>query len=138
MRKIVGVIISLCALAGCSHGLIGTLPQIDDPDNAAEITVVRISSLSGKMASFKIWLDGAELIAIRNGEYTKFQIGEGKHTIGVAAPNYNPQVIRIYCDPKEQYFFIVSPSMSKGADIKRVTEEEAKIKIAQSKYLQLE
>jgi hypothetical protein len=146
MKKIIGPVFLILIIAGCgwfAHGLIGELPQIDNPDEAAEIVIVRTKSFDGKAISFNIVWDGENLVAIRNGEYTKFKVGEGKHVIGVRQPGQHlgeeakPEIVNIYCDPGEQYFFIVRPSLGTPS-IERVPEEEAQAKISESKFLDLE
>ena len=135
-------------ISGCVHGLVGTLPNIENPEESAEIYVIRTKSMVARLATYKITFDSEELIAIKAGDYAKFKTNAGEynreHTIGVKLRDLmikgeivkNLKKINIYCEPQGKYYIVVSPGW-KSANIKQVDEKEGLELISQSKYLQL-
>ena len=134
MKKHLLFIYVLFLIAGCTHGLIGTLPAIDDPDEAAEIIVIRESKFHAGGRGFKIFLDGAGLFVIRNGEYTRFHVASGKHSLAFArsALRIN-MIINVLCKPKGTYYFLVSP-----ATIEPLEEARGLYLISKSNLMPLE
>ena len=145
MKKYLSFVCMLFLMAGCAHGLIGALPTIDDPDEAAEIIVIRESNFMGAAVSFEILLNGVALFAIRNGEYTKFYVPSGEHSLAVKfrggwypSPKMK-MIINVLCRPKGKYYFLVSPSLgTTAAIIEPLEDARGSYLISKSNFMPLE
>lgn len=141
MRTVITVALLVIVLAGCgAHGLIGELPRVDDPGEAAEIFVVRVSSFNAKVMKFKISFDGFELLGIGNGEYTRFLVPPGDHTVSVVTKEGiadKTTSINVMCEPTDKYYFLIEPGY-RSAKISRIGEDDAQSRIAKSKYLEVD
>lgn len=76
--------IALAALffASCAHGLVGQLPTVPDPTNAAELIVARDERFIGGGASLFISIDGTRIYAIRIGEHVRILVPAGERIVG--------------------------------------------------------
>ena len=140
MKKYFFVFI-LCTLTGCAHGLIGVLPETKNKDNASEIIIIRNKNFLGAAKSDRITLDFHDIIGIRVGEYTKFHVPPGQHTLGVKcsggwSPWTKEMNIDVVCEPNKKYYFLVSPSIV-CAKIEPLNEKDGLKRIAKSKHLKL-
>lgn len=119
-------------------GPIDDLPAILDEKQSGEVTVIRIPSILGLVISYIINLDGVEIFVIRSGQHTKFKLNEGEHYIGVkcegSSQGWIEESLKFNVIPNSSSFFKVSPNLS-CAGIESITEEEALIKIENSKYV---
>ena len=140
MKKIMFSVVLVSFVLGCgAHGLIGTLPKIDNTDEAAEIYIIRVSSFNAKIMNFRILLDGRQLIGIGNGEYTKFYVSPREHTMGVVTKKGladRATLLNVDCESKGKYYFLIKPSYS-SAKISQISEGEAKPHILKGKYLNI-
>ena len=84
MKKLSLILMPLI-LAGCatSNALIGELPYIEDPNQAATVVPIRISSIVGLANPYKVAVDGKDIHSIGSGEHSEFLVSEGNHTISV-------------------------------------------------------
>ena len=83
-----GLLIALIGLfiSGCVEVLPPDLPLYEPPEVSGQgcaITVIRTTYLLEPSLYQYITLDGVNVAALHAGEYTKFSIPEGRHTIGV-------------------------------------------------------
>ena len=104
--------LALCALmlAGCGppHGLIGTLPSLPDPDQAAEIIVFRESQFFGGRGSRRgVWLDGVLLYGISMDEHVVIKVAPGNHIIGVSEGSKEDAFVAVLAEPRQRYYFRV-------------------------------
>lgn len=125
-------------LFGC--GPIDNLPAIVDEKRSGEVTLIRIHSALGITNYYIIDLNGIEVFVIRSGQHTKFKLNEGEHYIGVKcfggwSPDWKYEFLNFSVTPNSSFFFKVSPNFSSCAAIESITEEEALIKIENSKYV---
>ncbi len=120
-------------------GPIDNLPAIVDEKRSGEVTVIRIQNIVGLANSYIINLNGIEIFVIRSGQHTKFKLNEGEHYIGVQcfggwSTGWNEEFLTFSVIPNSSSFFKVAPNLS-CAGIESITEEEALIKIENSKYV---
>ena len=109
-----------------------------DEKRSGEVTVIRIHSALGLANYYIIDLNGTEIFVIRSGQHTKFKLNEGEHYIGVkckgGGQGWIEESLKFNVVPNSSSFFMVSPNLS-CAGIESITEEEALIKIENSKYV---
>src|SRR5262245_53086702 len=75
----------MLAVCGTPHGVLGTLGTLSpppDPDQAAEIIVIRPYRYVGSGQGRGIWLDGVLLYGISRDEYVVIQVAPGHHIVG--------------------------------------------------------
>lgn len=78
------VLFMVMSLSGCGTGKIGAVIQPQNLDEAAEVIIIRKSSIVGATNRLKIRLDDRDIFWIRNGQYTKLSIDPGERKFGVA------------------------------------------------------
>lgn len=128
MKKLIllpAMLLIALTLAGCS-GQIGSLPTVTNPDQAATVYVVRTHNPFAGLYPFNLTVDGNPIYRMRMGDYVKFYMPAGKHTIGVKITEQ--MVIHIYrhltvnFKPRKTYYFsLISTGMA--ASIKRITPD---------------
>jgi hypothetical protein len=141
MRRLLAIVSALL-IAGCAHGQLSSLPEIENPENAAEIFIVRNKNFIGSTNSYTVALDGKDIFAIRIGEYTKFKVTPDQHYLtlkcfGGWSPTWKKMTIIVPCQPHEKYYLILSPD-SRCAEIEILLPDEGAEWIKKSKYLPLE
>jgi hypothetical protein len=100
-------------LAGCTtHGLIGALPTIPNPTDAAEIVVIREWRFIGGGANLEITLDGAPVYGISTGEHVSLRVAPGYHVVGVfpKGPWKNESTVNVQAAPQQRYYFRIETS----------------------------
>jgi len=133
---------SSIVIAGCATGRIGRLPRIENVGLAGEVTIIRVSSMTGVTNSYIITLDGQDIFGIRSGQYTKCKLNPGEYYIGVRcfggwAPIWNEDSIKVTVTPNGRSYYLVRPDIS-CASIEPITEAEAQKRIPKSKYISME
>ena len=142
IKYIILMISIVCLVVSCAHGPIGSLPKIDNPEEAAELIIIRNNSIIGATNSYKITLNKQDILAIRVGEYTKFQVKSGNNSLGVKcfggwSPTWKHMNIDVSCKPGNKYYFLISPGGS-CAKIEPLKEEDGLKWISESKYFPVE
>jgi hypothetical protein len=66
----------------CKSWLIGSLPTVSDPTDAAEIVVIRENRFTGSALTDPITLDGVEIHGLRVGEHVVMKVNPGDHIVG--------------------------------------------------------
>jgi len=107
--------LALCTLvlAGCTaHGLVGTLPSLPDPDQAAEIVVIREWRYIGGGANFTVVLDGVPLYGLAVDEHVVLRVPSGDHivTISRRGPFLNDAAVAVRTEPKRRYYYRLETS----------------------------
>jgi hypothetical protein len=102
----------LCALllAGCiTHGLVGTLPSLPDPDQAAEIVVIREWRFIMGGGDLAVVLDGVLLYGISTDEHVVIKVPPGNHIVGISArgPGQDEAAAAVRAEPRQRYYFRV-------------------------------
>ena len=140
--KGLGVLLSAIFIVGCASGTIGKLPKIMDEKRSGEITVIRAKSIVGATNSYIVTLNGADVFAIRSGQYTKFKLSEGEHYIGIKCfggwtPTWKEDSLKFTVTSKSNTYFLVSPNLS-CASIVSIIEGEAHNRMQSSEYISME
>ena len=130
-------------LAGCatSNALIGELPQIQDPNKAATVVPIRISSIVGLANPYKVAIDGKDIHSIGSGEHSEFLVSEGAHTISVKCfggwyPTTKVSSVSFMAERNKSYYFEIAPNM-KCAGIVQIDESKATELLKKNKKLDL-
>lgn len=144
MRKYIGCCMLLVCLllSACAHGPIEALPKVIDIESCAEAVIIRNKNFVGATNSYIITLDNSDILGIRIGEYTKFNLEPGKHSIGVKcfggwSPTWKENKKEWSFAAKAKYYFLVSPDAS-CAEIEQITEQDAAKRISESTYLPIQ
>jgi hypothetical protein len=134
------VIVALFATACLSTGPI-VLPDLSDPDQASEVTVIRKKSVVAAANSYKITLDGKDVFWMRSGQYTTFMVDPGSHVIGVRCfggllPMWFHDTVEFMFEPRQTHYFTVDPYGGlKCAKIEIVDQAEARDLIPSSEFV---
>jgi hypothetical protein len=105
----------LCGLvlAGCTtHGRVGALPTLPDPEQAAEIIVIRESRFIGGGANFTVVLDGAPVYGIAVDEHVVLRVPPGDHVVTVTrrGPFLNDAAATVRAEPRRRYYYRLETS----------------------------
>jgi hypothetical protein len=111
----------LLLLAGCAHGLIGKLPEIEDPANSAEIFVLRQNSIYAGGQTAVVSFDSKKLFALKVREYAIFRAPPGLHRLRVFTPDSYSLIslhlpltyelggeTEVHLSPGERYYYVFS------------------------------
>jgi hypothetical protein len=118
MKKMIVMFIVLgLSMAGCAMKLKG-FPK--DADGCADVVVIREIAMMYAVGANPVVLDGFEIARIGLGQYVRFKLPPGNHSIGTM---FNSLSIDFKCG--EKYYFLQSPVLFSGFMITRLTEEQA-------------
>ncbi len=131
------LIILLFLLIGCAHGLIGELPVIANPDEAAEVYIIRGHNFFGSAASAYVLLDKEYILAIRIDEHTKFLAPPGEHMIGFKFRGNPAMRIPVEFKPQRKYYYGIKIGFG-SVTLWPINEEEAIPWLQKTKYLSLD
>jgi hypothetical protein len=106
---------ALCALllAACTtHGRVGTLPTLANPEQAAEIVVIREWRFIGGGANFTVVLDDVPLYGIAVDEHVVLRVSPGDHilTISRRGPFLNDAAATVRAEPRRRYYYRLETS----------------------------
>jgi hypothetical protein len=137
-----GVTLLALAATACAAGMVGPLPQVADPGNAATIHVIRESTLYGVTMAFRITVDGQEVFDIRHKQNAALQVTPGKHRVevkcfGGAVPWVQVNGGEWEIAKGQPNYFIVSGNMITCASVRPGTPEEAQALLRDSERLEL-
>lgn len=142
MKKLVACVLAV-GLVGCgtTSGRIGELPSVASATPAGKVVTVRVSSMVGAANGYTVALDGNDLYGIGSGEHAEFLLPPGEHFIAVKCfggwtPTWKEDSLKFTARASEVAYFSISPNI-KCADIKSVTESDAKKLLQGSKFLSL-
>ncbi len=112
-------------LAGCAHGLLAPLPQVD-PGRAAEIVVIRPSGFVGCGVSLPVTVDGRDAYGLACGEHVILTVPEGERIIGVKhwtwiVTDENTTALTVAAGGR--YYLRLDVSGMGGPVLNRITEE---------------
>ena len=122
MSRVLTVLIALIVV-GCAHGRTEYFPQPSNPADSAEVYVLRNRAFLESARSVKIFLDGWVIAHIRVGEYVRFSVGAGTHSVGT-----NQSSAAFGFEPSEVYYFLISPdgwAPGSNFEIERLEEARA-------------
>lgn len=144
MRKYLACFLLLGSLllSACAHGPIEALPKVSDSENSAQAIIIRNKNFVGMTNSYTVTLDSQDIFGIRVGEYTKFNLEPGKHSIGVKcfggwSPTWKENKKEWLFAAKAKYYFLVSPDAS-CAEIEQISEPDATKRISESTYMPIQ
>ena len=139
--------IFMSLLMSCSTGQIVAKSALvsSDPD-AATVTVIRKSQMTGSGGNVEVHLDGDLIALIAAGEVLKLKVPPGEHFVEVAVPTNAitglftkredmTEVVRFNAKPKQKYYFLYSISIGNEMyKLKQLTEDEAKKELSEEDY----
>ena len=125
-------------LGGCAHGPLGTLPKVVIPEDANQVFVIRGANLPAATNSYKLTVDGQAILAMFAGEYTRFLLQPGRHTLGVRcfggwSPTWKEKKIDVLLAPRTNSYFLVTPNNC--AKIEPIADNDGLERIAKSEYV---
>ena len=132
MNKFV-ILASLAVLfIACAHGKTEHFPAVENQTEAAEVFVIRDNNLMGWGASLKVVLDDSIIARLRSGEYVRFYVKPGFHSLGVSKPT-----MTVPFEKGSTYHFLISAEYTKfGFDLKRIGERQAEIWLSKTKPIE--
>ena len=105
------VLLVVLLLVGCTtpHGRVGTLPALSDPEQAAEIVVIREWRVLGGAANLTVTLDAAPLYGISTDEHVIIAAPPGDYVVGVAPRGLgaNEATVSVRAEGRRRYYFRV-------------------------------
>jgi len=130
--------IIFCALVvgGCASNFQGALPPLQDPLRAAEFVVLRPARLEGTAVGYGVQIDGKDAFALRSGQYARFRLDAGEHSLTVRCLSdplgtFRSAVLRIDAGPGETRYVLVSPGREQYcALLSKIDEAEAAPELA--------
>lgn len=136
----VSLFLCVLAITGCaSSGAIGTLPDIQDVSSAGDVYVIRESSIVGAAISYAVTVDGSDIFEIGSGQYTKFKLNQGRHTVGVKCfggwtPTTKEESIQVAVKANGSSFLVIAPN-ARCAGIRQVDSSTGQAEVKSSKYV---
>jgi hypothetical protein len=132
---LLAAVVSACTTAGPSAT--NPLPKIAEPEKAAEIVVIRENTLYGGGRTYRILFDDSEVFGINSGEFTRFKVSHGKHSIGVKCfasfgiPVSNK--IDVELEPKMTTYYFLSKKFQ-CANVEPKQAQEGEVLVEKSTY----
>lgn len=134
------VISSVFVLSSCATSrLVGRLPHIGNPDEIAEVYLIRSKSLSAAVRTVTVELNGEKLLQIKKGSYTKFRLPADEynreHSLKVSMGDSEDHV-DLLCQPGEEYYYLIDVGVGK-IDLAKIGETQAKNLMRESAFFEL-
>lgn len=139
LPKIFAVGVLSTALFGCAtSGRIGELPNISS-GAPSELVLVRPSSLIGATNSYYVSLDGKDVFSVRSGDYTRFPLPSGAHTVSVKcfggwSPTWKEDGKQFVAVPAQANYFQISPNLT-CAKIAQISADDATKLLATTRFV---
>jgi hypothetical protein len=106
--SLLGVLLAVL-LGGCAGGLVGPLPVVMQPNEAANVTIFRDGSPVGFIGPIMLWIDGRRTWRVWPNQRFSFRLDPGQYifyfTIGL---NECRRVASI--QPRQDYLFRLAPN----------------------------
>ena len=125
MKRLVMLLVGAALITiGCAHGRTSYYPKC--AEECAEVTVVRKIAYMGGASTLGITLDGFPIAHVETGEYLKFQLPRGIHSIGLESIGTSfDSGVSIPFESGKKYFFLIDTSAAlMKFFIQRVEENE--------------
>ena len=122
------ILLALLALAGCTaHGRIGALPVVPQPDQAAEIVVIREWRYMGSANNIPVTLNGVPVYGLATREHAIIRVPPGQHIIGIAPKGLwlNESTVNVQADAGQRYYFYIETTVVGGTFLLQPTSEAA-------------
>jgi hypothetical protein len=112
LRLALGLLGALLLVACTTHGPVGTLPVLPDPEQAAEIVVIREWRFIGAGGNFTVVLDGAPIYGIAVDEHVVLRVSPGDHIITISrrGPFLNDAATTVRAEPRGRYYYRLETS----------------------------
>ncbi|WP_345817737.1 hypothetical protein AAGS40_30550 (plasmid) [Paraburkholderia sp. PREW-6R] len=140
MKRILIAALLCMGLFGCaSSGRLGALPAITGGQPSSELVLVRPSNFIGAANSYYVALDGKDVFSIRSGDYTKFRVPSGEHTVMVKCfggwtPTWKEDGKHFVAATDQASFFEISPSFT-CAKITQINAGQASKLLAANRFV---
>jgi len=102
------VALGLLLLIGCTtQAVVGSLPPLPDPEQAAEIIVIREWRFIGGGANVTVVLDGAPIYGIAVEEHVVLRVAPGDHVVTISrrGPFLNDAAAAVRAEPRRRYYY---------------------------------
>lgn len=130
-------------LVGCASGPTGKPPVVNANEPFGEIFVIRENAFIGGGMSVYITVDGVDIFAIRVGQYTKFKLPVGQHSIGVKSMDnwgytWDEQDYKeINVSAGLETYFVIDLGFT-GSAIKKVDKKEGIEMMKENEYISMD
>jgi hypothetical protein len=129
MKKLIAMAFTAVLVMACAHGKTDSFPTVANQSEAAEVFVIRDNNFIGWGTSLKVALDDSIIARLRSGEYVKFYLKPGFHSLGVSQPT-----ITIPFEKGQTYHFLIFADYTKfGFDIRRIGDRQADMWLSKTK-----
>jgi hypothetical protein len=129
MKRVILLSLAVLLVISCAHGKTEHFPTVDNQSEAAEVFVIRDSNLMGWGLSLKVALDDFIIARLRSGEYVRFNVKPGFHSLGVSKPT-----ITVPFEKGRTYHFLISAEYTKfGFDLQRIGDQQANMWLSKTK-----
>jgi hypothetical protein len=113
-RYVIAWLLYALLLDGCTtHGrAVGFLPPLPNPEQAAEIVVIREWRFIGGGANFSVVLDSVPLYRLAVDEHVVLRVPPGDHilTISRRGPFLNDAAATVRAEPRGRYYYRLETS----------------------------
>jgi hypothetical protein len=113
VRRSAVLLMFMLAVSGCTtHGRVGELPVLTDPDQAAEIVVIREFRFIGGGANFTVVLDSVPVYGIAVDEHVVLRVPPGDHVVTVTRRGafLNDAAVTVRAEPRRRYYYRLETS----------------------------
>ena len=129
-----------CASMEITSGRIGEMNGPSGDGEETQLIILRNATYVSSKVAYLIALDGMDIFAIRNAEYTKLDISTGPHKISVKcefAGSWKGETIEFAASQVKPSVVFIHPTWA-CAGIKELTYEEVEEALPKAKYVSRE
>jgi len=131
--KIPSTILVLVMLAfGCATKVYRPLPALADPNEYAEVIIIRNKAFSGSALGIGIQIDGYKVASLSVGHHLRAKVNPGQRSVGTMSGS-----ITLKLESKQTYYFLTGLGISGDQNIERLDESDAKKWVSKSKEVLL-
>jgi len=132
MKKIATLAALAVLIISCAHGKTEHFPTVENQSEAAEVFVIRDNNFMGWGMSLKVALDDSIIARLRSGEYVRFYVKPGFHSLGVSKPT-----MTVPFEKGHTYHFLISAEYTSfGFDIQRIGNQQADMWLSRTKPIE--
>jgi hypothetical protein len=125
------LVVTLLLGSGCAH-VYRSAPVLQNPNEYADIFVIRNKSIVGGGLGIGATYDGYKMASVSIGHYVHFRVDPGSHAIGAMAGG-----ITLNFERQKRYFFLIGIGTSGDQNIERIDEVHGESLLAASKEIPL-
>jgi hypothetical protein len=114
----------------------GVIPQVTQPDRAAEIYFIREWALFLGGVKYKLFFDGVDFFRIGAGKYTMIKADPGKHSVDVRLfDGYSTDRKEFDFQPNQKYYLAVTLLDNRSMAIKLLSTSDGEAAVKKCTYV---